>query len=262
MNDMQLTMPPHGNWRSRARASAIHATASVAVAALAALLVFRAWYPWPYTTLAGGLELFVLVCSVDVVLGPVITFAIFDRAKGWPVLRRDLAIVVLLQLSALVYGLHVVFIARPVALALEGEHLSVISAIDVVESELPLAPPGLQRLPFDGPRLVRTVVPSDPDEKLDAIMQATSGVDLGKRPRYWRAWDDEARREALAVARPLERLQRSGPGKEAALAQAIARTGREESQLRYLPVLAKVEWVALIDASSGDPVGFAPLLGD
>ena len=44
-----------------------------------------------------------LVVSCDLVLGPLITFTIFDKRKPWPELRRDLAIVVALQLAALGY---------------------------------------------------------------------------------------------------------------------------------------------------------------
>ena len=46
-----------------------------------ALLVFAVWYPYPYREISGGRDLFLLVVAVDVVLGPLITFAVFNRAK-------------------------------------------------------------------------------------------------------------------------------------------------------------------------------------
>ena len=60
------------------------------VAALAAILVFLVWYPGPFRELAGGRGLFVLLTSVDVVLGPLLTFAVFDRTKSRRHLRLDL----------------------------------------------------------------------------------------------------------------------------------------------------------------------------
>ena len=75
-------------WRDRLKASGIHLILSLVVAALSALLVFGIWYPYPYREISGGRELFLLVVTVDVILGPLITLAIFDRSKGWPVLRR------------------------------------------------------------------------------------------------------------------------------------------------------------------------------
>ena len=80
-------------WRSRLRAAAIHLALSVAVAGLAGLLVFALWYPYPYREISGGRELFLLVVAVDIVIGPLITFAVFNRAKPVAELRRDLAVV-------------------------------------------------------------------------------------------------------------------------------------------------------------------------
>jgi hypothetical protein len=43
---------------------------SASIAVVAALLVFGLWYPGALRHLAGGRDLFLLVTSVDVVLGP------------------------------------------------------------------------------------------------------------------------------------------------------------------------------------------------
>src|SRR6478609_8700249 len=102
------------DWKVRFKASAIHLGISLAIAVLAAMLVFGIWYPYPYRELSGGRELFLLLVSVDVILGPLITLAIFNRAKPRKELRRDLAVVGLIQLAALGYGLWTVFVARPV----------------------------------------------------------------------------------------------------------------------------------------------------
>jgi len=49
--------------------------------------------------------LFLIVVTVDVILGPLITLAVFNGVKPWTELRRDLAMVGVLQLAALGYGL-------------------------------------------------------------------------------------------------------------------------------------------------------------
>ncbi len=79
-----LGMAMHKPLRSRRRATAAacHLLISLAVAALAAVLVFVLWYPGPFRELAGGRELFVLVTSVDVVLGPLLTFAVVQHEQG------------------------------------------------------------------------------------------------------------------------------------------------------------------------------------
>jgi hypothetical protein len=245
--------------RARWRAALIHLGCSAVLASAAAALVFLVWYPWPYSVLAGGIGLFILITGVDVVMGPLITLVVFDRRKPWTELRRDLLIVVLLQLSALGYGLHVLFVARPVALALETDRLRVVRAGDVAEAELPLAPATLQRLSLTGPVLLRTERPTDPAEVLETVERAMAGFDLGMRPKYWRAWDDLARRELIAAAKPLEPLQARYPARLAEFNAAIARTGLNAAQLRYLPMLSQHDdWIALVDVRNGNLVGYAP----
>ncbi len=70
-------------WPALARLrGGLHFLISAAVAAVAAVLVFCVWYPGPFRLMAGGRDLFLLVTSVDVVIGPLLTFAVFNRAKG------------------------------------------------------------------------------------------------------------------------------------------------------------------------------------
>lgn len=249
-------------WRARVRAASIHLGISTLVAAAAAALIFGLWYPWPYSVLAGGTGLFTLVCSVDVVMGPLITLIIFSPNKPWRELRRDLAVVALLQMCALGYGVSVMYQARPVVLAFEGERFRIVTAAEVVAEELPKSPPPLQALSITGPRIVGTELPSDPAQQLEAIDRGLAGVDLGMSPQYWRLWDDAARKQALSKSKPLAKLQQRYAARQAEFDAAIARTGRPANQLQYLPVLARhADWVALLDRTTGDVVGFAPFDG-
>jgi hypothetical protein len=243
----------------RGKAAGLHLAGSGLVAALAAALVFLLWYPGAFALMAGGVGLFALLVSVDVVMGPLITFAVFDRRKPRAELRRDLVIVIALQLAALGYGLYVMHAARPVVLALESNRFRVVPANDVLVEELPAAVPAFQSLPLWGPVTVRTVAPSDPSAQFDAITRALAGADLGHRPQYWRPWDEAAREQTRAAARPLAEIRQRYADRAGELDAAIGRTGRAEQALRYLPVLTRYsDWIALIDAASGDVVGFAP----
>jgi hypothetical protein len=254
--------PPAGGLRlaARLRAAAVHLALSALVAGLAALLVFGLWFPTPFREISGGRELFFLVVAVDVVLGPLITLAVFDRRKPWRELRRDLAIVVLMQLGALGYGLHTVFLARPVVLALETDRLRVVTAADLQEADLSAAPPEWRRLPWAGLHLLATRQASA-DEQFIAISLALQGVDLGMRPEFWLP----AGRTAAALrdgARPLAALAARYPERKAELQHFVDATGRRADQLKYLPLLARrSDWVALVDARSGEVAGYAPFDG-
>jgi hypothetical protein len=242
------------------RAAAYHLGASMAVAAIAAGLVFLLWYPTPYREISGGRELFLLVVAVDVVIGPLITFAVFDIRKKKTELVRDLGVVALLQIAALAYGLIAVADARPAIVALEGSRLRVVRAIDVDREDLAKAPADLRSLSFTGPVFVATRVPNA-SEKLEAIDRGLSGQDIGMRPEFWLPLEQAAAARTRA-AQPLRRLSERFPRRASEVAAAAALSGRPLEQLGYLPILARrTDWTALVDLKDGRVVGYLPIDG-
>lgn len=247
------------NWLIRLKAAGYHLIFSLLVAASAAFLILYLWFPWPYRTISGGDSLLVLIMVVDIVIGPLLTLSVFNLKKPRSELVRDLAVIGVLQLAALSYGIYTVFQARPVVLALEVDRFRVTSANDVAQNELPGALQEYRSLPLTGPRLVNTAVPRA-DQRADAIMMGIGGVDLGSRPSYWRPWDASARALTIKTGKPVAAWLASHPEHAAVVQTAVARTGLPVERLLFLPVLARrTDWSVLVDRQSGDPVGFAPI---
>ena len=247
------------DWRTRLRAATIHLGLSALVAAVAALLVFALWYPYPYREVSGGRELFQLVVSVDVALGPLITFFIFDRAKPRKVLRRDLLVVALLQLAGLGYGLWTVSAARPVHLVFEKDRFTVVHRIDIPQSLESKAPQGIAIAPHTGPTLL-AVRPLAEKEKLDITMAALAGLPIAARPDLWQPYE-AARRDVLAAARPVSQLAARFPQHAAGIEAAVREAGRVPAGASYLPLMARKSsaWTVLLDARTAEVIGFLPL---
>jgi hypothetical protein len=251
-----VTRMPQRNLRDRLRASGLHFTLSLVIAAFAAALVFWLWYPGAYRNLSGGRELFLLVVVVDVVLGPLLTFAVFDRAKGWPHLRRDLAVIVALQLAALAYGLYTVHLARPVALVFEKDRFRVISAAEVYQAELPQAPEAFRKLPLTGPWTLSLRETQPGDERKDAMLKAIfDGVDT----KFWAPYE-MGRAQAAERARPLGDLLKAYPAHRQTITATLQAQGLSPEQARFLPVRARGDWVALLNPE-GTVLDFWPLSG-
>ena len=256
---MSLTTPSL-QFGSRLRAAVVHLLLSLAVAALAALLVFAVWYPMPYRQISGGRDLFLLVVAVDVAIGPLITLAVFDRRKPRAELVRDMAVVAAMQLAALAYGLHTVAQARPAVVALEVDRLRVVRAIDLAAADFSAAPPALAQLSWWGPRLLATRTP-DASEKLDAIDHGLAGEDVGMRPKFWLPPEQTGPAMARA-AKPFGPLLKRQPARAAEVQAANAATGRPADQVGYLPLLARQsDWSALVDRLSGEVLGYVPVDG-
>jgi hypothetical protein len=248
------------NFQSRAKASAVHLGMSLLIAMLAAALVFLLWFPWPFRIVSGGQELFLLIVSVDVALGPLLTFAIFNHAKPLAELVRDLAVIVLLQLGALGYGLYTVYLARPVVMAFEADRLRVVTDVEVQHDQLPTALPEFRELSLTGPKLVGTRE-SKGKELLTSVDQSLQGVEVSMRPSYWVPYA-QSKDRVLKRARGIDVLRKQYPKESAEIDAAVARTGRAESALRFLPLQARsLGWSALLDAQTAAPVGYVPLEG-
>jgi hypothetical protein len=246
-------------WADRLKASGIHLGLSLLVVALAALLVFGIWYPYPYREISGGRELFLLVVTVDVIIGPLITLAIFNRAKPWPSLRRDLMVVALLQLSALGYGLWTVFVARPVHMAFEIDRFRVVHAIDVAPELLAMTPSGINALPLTGPTLLSLRPFKNDQEKMETTLAALQGVPLGSRPDLWQSYE-KGIPDVLKEAKPVALLKSRFPNRVVEIDEVLAPFGPAGQAMVTVPMVGRKSfWTVFLDPITADVKAFLPL---
>lgn len=246
------------HWRDRSSAAFKHLGISLAVAALAALLVFGLWYPYPYREMSGGRELFLIVVAVDVVLGPLITLAVFNRSKPRRELVLDLGFVALLQLAALAYGLWTVAVARPVHLVFEVDRFRVVHRIEVPDELLGRKPESLRALPLTGPTLLAVRPFKNAKEDMDATMAALEGIHLSARPDLWQGYAD-AKARVLAAAKPVSHLQSRFPARTTDIEQVLRQAGVDPATVLFLPVVGrKTFWTAFLDQNAS-VVAFLPL---
>jgi hypothetical protein len=248
------------DWRSRGRAALIHLAISAVIAAVVGALVFALWYPYPYRDISSGSELFRLVVAVDVVLGPLITFAIFDLAKPRKELRRDLVVVGLLQLAGLAYGLWTVQLARPVHMVFEYDRFRVIHRVDIPEELLARVPPGLELPAFGGPTPLSLRAFASESEKANFTLEALKGVQLAARPELWEPYE-AGRQRILKAAKPVSDLKNRFPQRVAEIDSAVREAGGDPARTAYLPLVARKAnaWTVLLDNSSARVIGYVPI---
>jgi hypothetical protein len=247
------------HWTGRLRAAGIHLGISLAVALAAALLVFGLWYPYPYREISGGRELFLIVVAVDVVLGPLITLAVFNPRKSRRELATDLSLVALMQLAALGYGLWTVAMARPVHLVFEIDRFRVVHRIEVAEELLPKMPAAVNALPLGGPTLLAVRAFKDSKEQFDATMLALQGVSLSSRPDLWEDYAI-ARPKVLQAAKPVAQLKARFPAQATEIDAALAGARLRPEAALYLPMVGrKTFWTALLHPATAEVVAFLPL---
>lgn len=240
------------------KAGCIHLLCSLLVAALAGGLVFGLWYPFPYRELSGGRELFLLIVSVDVVCGPLLTLVLFNPAKPRAELWRDLGLVALIQLGALGYGLWTVWQARPLFLVQEVDRFKVVAAPDLRGATIVGLPAALQPGWFSGPLTVALREPNDAQESQTVLFESLQGGrDYAERPEFYLPYDGAAALKALRRAKPLSVFLQKHPSQEAAARALAHKQGADMTQWLYLPVRGRQDWVAVINKQA-QIVGFLP----
>lgn len=242
-------------WRDKFRASGIHFLATLAVALIAAALIFIVWFPDPFHAMAGGVKLFLLVTGCDIVLGPLISLVVYDRTKTRLALLVDYSVIAVLQLSALIYGIYNIWEARPVYLVFAKDQIEVVSAGELASEDLAEAKrPEYRKLPVWGPRFVATSVPQA--DRNDALFTALEGKDVSYRPKFYVEYESQLE-DIRKMSKPLSDITTKHPTLAPMLDEAVRESGKDAKDLRWLSVKhRKGFWTALIDVQSGYPVAY------
>jgi len=234
---------------SRWKASAIHLLLSATIAVAVVAFMLTLWYPWPLFEAAGGSELILILVGVDVTLGPLITLIIFKAGKKG--LRFDLTVIALLQLGALAYGVHTLYLARPVYLVFTLDRFDLVTAKDLDPKDLAeVTREEFRRPPLGRPRYVAAVFPGDPAKKARILETSVVGKDLQMYPQYYVPYSEQAQSAARA-AKSLSILKRNPE----AINGYLSSSGRSQDAVRFLPLSApSKDGIVLLDAVSGEPL--------
>ena len=127
---------------SRQKAFSIHLIISATIAASVIALTLLLWYKPPFFSALGGKHILLILLGVDVTLGPLITLIIFNPMKSRKALTFDLSVIAVLQSAALIYGMSVLFHARPVFVVFSEGSFDLITANmlskqDIVQAKYP-----------------------------------------------------------------------------------------------------------------------------
>jgi len=235
---------------SRWKAASIHLVVSFLLALVTFLLLFFVWYPPPLFAAAGGDRLVVLLITIDIVIGPLLTLVVFRAGK--PGLRLDLAVIGVLQVAALLYGVHVMADARPVWLVHAVDRFIAVSANAIDDADRAAAPPQFRSPSWTGPRVVSARLPESQEEQLQQLGTALAGKDIEREPRYYVDYA-EVRSDVARRRRPLDVLVAKDAS---AVAAFVAKHGGAQADYGFLPLVARSDDVAAVIDAKGDVVGF------
>lgn len=180
----------------RLKAFATHLLCSIMALTLILGALYAGWYHWPGWYLADVTHVIVVMVAVDVVVGPLLTLVIANAGKPRRELRRDIAIIVAVQLVALGYGANALWTGRPLYYAFSVNCLQMVQAYDIDAPSARAARTGrLELAPrwYSRPRWIWVPFPKDPavaERIFQSLMQG--GADIIGLPQYYRPWAEGA----------------------------------------------------------------------
>ncbi|CAM3938715.1 TfpX/TfpZ family type IV pilin accessory protein [Psychrobacter arenosus] len=171
--------------KDKLKAMSIHLAISIILAILCYLIITQIWYAAPLFKATGVFKIFVIILSVDLVLGPLLTFIVYKKYKR--TLRNDLLVIAIIQLSALGYGLYSTYEARPVWIAYVADRFELVGANELIED-----PDHIMLLPKTGPKYRYVQIANlTVEEGVDMFITETKyGIRPAQRPKLYRDFEN------------------------------------------------------------------------
>lgn len=242
--------------RSKLAAAGLHFLISAVVVTAALLAATLLWYPSGFRLAAGLTGLAAIMLLVDLVLGPALTFLVYEAGKKS--LRFDLTVIAAVQVAALLYGSFSIYQARPAFVAFVVDRFELVSAADLEEETLAQAAAPFDHVPSGGPVWVRVEMPLDPDE-LDRLTmaEAMSGTGPALLPVLYRPFE-RIPDQALGTTRGLDTLERFND--PARVRSQIESLGAAAARARFVPLRGiGRDMTVFVDSGDGSVLGIADL---
>ena len=237
----------------RLRAFSLHFLASLVVVGTVLLAMRLVWYPTPFATLQGWANLLWVVVGVDMVLGPTLTFIVYSPAKK--TLRFDLAVIALIQISALAYGVYTSALGRPIYLVFLADRFETVSPADYPQEEITAAKHSpFLNFPWSGPKPVTATMPADIKEKNAVLFSGVAGGGLRIMPRYYQPYATVAK-TAVAKGKKLSDIRQLKPQQAEILSKWIRAEKRNPDDVVFVPLKGRLGYgLVMLDAKTGNIV--------
>lgn len=225
---------------TRWSAAAAHLVLSGLVVGTIALLAFANWFPAGLHHAAKLDRLLGIMLVVDIVAGPLLTLIVYRLGK--PSLRFDLAVIGVLQVLFLAYGLSTLWRSRPLFLVGSSQAFALVFANEVpADAEAKAEAHHWPRFRGSGPWLVGVDLssPAARDEFLFAYMAGDAGP---------------LRATSLFV--PFPAVGKSIAKRARALGPEVLAPGMDRDKVRSMALMSSRtrNAVILVDAATGVPL--------
>lgn len=245
----------------RLRFFAGHLLASALLLSSVLWFLYWGWYRWPAWYLEGAELVVGLMVLVDLGLGPVATLVVASPGKAMRPLCTDLLLIALVQLGALGYGAHALWVGRPLYYVYSAGQIDLVAAASVEPRDALASYAKGGYSPLN--RLARSEwvwarLPEDPGELGQLLTtRLVYGEDVVNMPQYFLPIGDAKPILNKAYLEP--KLLVSVGIREQELRMRLRELGCSPDSVGALPIVGRARsGTMLFDRSSTAPLAFFP----
>ncbi|WP_374855074.1 TfpX/TfpZ family type IV pilin accessory protein [Acinetobacter indicus] len=230
-----------------------HLGISILIALAVVGLIFFVWYPQPLATAVGVTQIFLMLLTIDIIIGPLLGLLVYKEGKKS--LKFDLSVIILLQISALFYGLYNLEQGRPAWLVYNVDRFDLVRKNDIFSENIEQAVEKYQKPAWFDVQYVAITFSKDPEQRSDDFFtEAFGGISIAQRPeRYIEL--SEVKEQIHKRALNLDQLKQfnAGPNVEAIL-------NKYPKANAWLPLKANaVDMVVLIHKETAEVIKIVDL---
>jgi len=235
----------------RIKAFLIHLGISLVLFLALLYVIVYIWYPPPFFKYDGGWQGIQLIIGVDLVLGPLLTLAVFNVNKARHLLKRDLIIIGVIQVVALIAGSWIVAEQRTRLVILAGNQF--VSMTKTLMDESNISDQTLSSLKERHPAMGYVEMPSDPEARAAFIRSSSSSSPIFKRGDLYRPLTDNVLIDAAQYGYDLNEVAEAAPETKPLIDAFLKKIGKSSSEVSALPVICRYgEPSMIIDRQTGE----------
>ena len=160
-----------------------HLALSCLVAVCSLYLIFFVWYPQPLAKANEVEHIFLLLLAIDVIVGPLLSLLVYKEGKKS--LKFDLLVIIILQISAFMYGMHTIAQGRPAWLVFYYDRFDQVTAVEINNLNVDKAKIEYQNASWFGPKFIAVEFSNNPSIRKQDTLQELKGTTLAMRPERY-----------------------------------------------------------------------------
>ncbi|MEZ7501537.1 TfpX/TfpZ family type IV pilin accessory protein [Psychrobacter sp. Arc29] len=230
-----------------------HLIASLIVATLVLGWIFTVWYPAPLAKATGVTHIVLIMLATDVIVGPILGLIVYKAHKKS--LKFDLMTIILLQISALSYGIYSLAEGRPVWMVFNSNRFELVRNNELLDVSVDSRVDNeYYHHSLLGPKYVAVKIAEDSSEREQNMFDEVMGnISLAQRPeRYINI--AEAKKQIIKNSESISEL--NDYNSKSVVSNTVDHYSNARSYLGLKT--SEVDMVVLLDAS-GTPLQIVDL---